>query len=116
MGLVCLSSKNNTPVVPGKILGYMSASLPIIAFLNKESDGHKIIKEAKCGYSLISEDVEKAKELILKIYNERNNLRELGENGYKYVCINFQKEIFASGAFCGRQCQDRTPDCRGPHG
>ena len=74
----------------------MSASLPIIAFLNKESDGHKIIKEAKCGYSLISEDVEKAKELILKIYNERNNLRELGENGYKYVCINFQKEICIS--------------------
>ena len=93
LGLVCLSSKNNTPVVPGKILGYMSASVPIIAFLNKESDGHKIIREAKCGYSLISEDVDKAKDLILKIYNERNNLNEQGENGYKYVSLNFQKEF-----------------------
>ena len=33
VGLACLSSMNRTPVVPGKILGYMAASVPVAAFL-----------------------------------------------------------------------------------
>ncbi|NIS74385.1 MAG: glycosyltransferase, partial [Deltaproteobacteria bacterium] len=47
VGLICLSSKNNTPVVPGKLLGYMAASIPVVAFLNRQSDGHRIIEEAR---------------------------------------------------------------------
>mgnify|MGYP001612667639 FL=1 len=102
VGLVCLSSMNKTPVVPGKILGYMAASIPVVAFLNKESDGHQIIKDADCGYSEISDNVEKAVETIKKIYNERNRLKEYGENGFSYVkenfernaCINRLEEIF----------------------
>ena len=102
IGLACLSSMNKTPVVPGKILGYMAASIPVVAFLNKESDGHQIIKDADCGYSEISDNVEKAVETIKKIYNERNRLKEYGENGFSYVkenfernaCINRLEEIF----------------------
>ena len=102
VGLVCLSSMNKTPVVPGKILGYMAASIPVVAFLNKESDGHQIIKDADCGYSEISDNVEKTVETIKKIYNERNRLKEYGENGFSYVkenfernaCINRLEEIF----------------------
>lgn len=101
-GLVCLSAMNKTPVVPGKILGYMAASIPVVAFLNKESDGHQIIKDADCGYSEISDNVEKAVETIKKIYNERNRLKKYGENGFSYVkenfernaCINQLEEIF----------------------
>lgn len=102
IGLACLSSMNKTPVVPGKILGYMAASIPVVAFLNKESDGHQIIKDADCGYSEISDNVEKVVETIKKIYNERNRLKEYGENGFSYVkenfernaCINRLEEIF----------------------
>ena len=43
IGLVCLSPENNTPVVPGKILGYMAAGLPIAAFLQSSCDGHDIV-------------------------------------------------------------------------
>uniref|UniRef100_UPI002FDA1C93 glycosyltransferase n=1 Tax=Dissulfurispira sp. TaxID=2817609 RepID=UPI002FDA1C93 len=93
VGLVSLSSKNKTPVVPGKILGYMAASVPVIAFLNKESDGHKIIKDAQCGYSEVSNNVEKAVEAIIKIYNERHRLKEYGENGFNYVKDNFEKDV-----------------------
>lgn len=93
VGLVCLSSKNKTPVVPGKILGYMTASIPVLAFLNKESDGHQIIKDAQCGYSEVSDNVEKAAEAIIKIYSERNRLKEYGENGFNYVKDNFEKDV-----------------------
>ena len=93
VGLVCLSSKNRTPVVPGKILGYMAASIPVVAFLNKESDGHKIVKDAKCGYSECSDNSRRAVELLFQVYNERDKLEQYGKNGFKYVSENFTKEI-----------------------
>ncbi len=93
VGIVCLSCKNKTPVVPGKILGYMAASIPVVAFLNRESDGHKIIKDARCGYSEVSDDPIKATEIILKIYNERDKLKQYGENGLNYVLSNFAKDV-----------------------
>ncbi len=93
VGLVCLSSLNKTPVVPGKILGYMAASVPVIAFLNKESDGHKIIRDAHCGCSEISDNVVTATQSIMKIYNERDRLKGYGENGFNYVKNNFERNV-----------------------
>lgn len=93
VGLVCLSSKNKTPVVPGKILGYMAASIPIVAFLNKESDGHNIINDVNCGYSVVSDDIGKAVETVLKIYHEKNKLEQYGKNGFKYVTKHFEKSV-----------------------
>jgi len=92
VGLVCLSSKNKTHVVPGKILGYMAASIPVVAFLNKESDGHTLIKEAGCGYSIASDtSLEEAKNIIIRIYNEKRKLGQYGENGFRYVSKHFTK-------------------------
>lgn len=92
VGLVCLSSLNKTPVVPGKILGFMAASLPVLAFLNQESDGHDLIKTAQCGYSAISSDPQKAVELISFMRNNKD-LDKLGENGFSYLMGNFTKDI-----------------------
>jgi colanic acid biosynthesis glycosyl transferase WcaI len=93
-GLVCLSSQNKTPVVPGKIWGYMAASIPIVAFLNKESDGHTVIKEAKCGYSIVSNaSSEEAKDFLIRIFNEKDKLKEYGENGHRYMLNNFTKDV-----------------------
>ena len=93
IGLVCLTTKNKTPVVPGKILGYMAAGIPVLAFLNKESDGHQIIRDAACGYSEISDDVQKAAQLILKMYEEKDRLKEMGMNGYRYAVQHFSKQV-----------------------
>ena len=93
VGLVCLSSKNKTAFVPGKVLGYMAASKPIIAFLNQESDGFEVIQEAKCGYAVKVEDIDKAIEVVRKIYNEEDKLKELGDNGFKYALNNFTIDV-----------------------
>ncbi len=91
-GIVCLSSLNKTPVVPGKVLGYMASSVPVVALLNKESDGHMIIEEAKCGYSIASDaSTEEISSLILQIYNEKDKLKQYGENGHRYVLKHFTK-------------------------
>ena len=93
VGIVCLDHRLSTPVVPGKLLGFMASSLPIIAFLNKNSDGHNIIKKANCGYSIdsnsSSEDIRK---LFLKVYNNRNELRKMGKNGFEYASKHYDKD------------------------
>jgi len=93
VGLVCLSSKNKTAFVPGKVLGYMAASKPIVAFLNQESDGFEVIREAKCGYAVRAGDLDKAIEIVEKIYNEKDKLKELGNNGFKYALNNFAIDV-----------------------
>ncbi|MEJ5227767.1 MULTISPECIES: glycosyltransferase family 4 protein [Thermodesulfovibrio] len=93
VGLVSLSSKNKTPVVPGKILGYMAAKLPVLAFLNQDSDGHSIIKNANCGLSCIHGDIQKAEHLVREIYRNKNALITYGENGYDYLVNNFEREV-----------------------
>ena len=50
LGLVCLSPKNKTPVIPGKILGYMAAGIPVAAFLHQSSDGHAVIHDSECTF------------------------------------------------------------------
>ena len=96
VGLVSLSSKNKTPVVPGKILGYMAAGLPVAAFLNKESDGHEMIKNAKCGYSVVSDDLSQIVSVITRAYENKHHCKSLGESGLAYVKNNFSKESCVS--------------------
>ena len=91
VGLVSLSAKNKTPVMPGKILGFMAASIPIVAFLHKDSDGHDLIKQAKCGYSLVPDNLDEATKLIRMVYEEKNKIKNLGKNGYEYAEKNFSK-------------------------
>ena len=91
IGLVCLSALNRTPVVPGKLINYMAAGLPVLAILNRESDGHKIIEEARCGFSFFPEEEEKIVDAMLKL--EDNELREaMGRRGadfaIKYFSLN----------------------------
>ncbi|MFH1616625.1 MAG: glycosyltransferase family 4 protein [Planctomycetota bacterium] len=85
VGLVCLSSRNKTPVVPGKIMGYMAAGIPVLAFLQEQSDGHELIRDAQCGYSATSDNLQKAVEMILEIYKNRHRLSELGNRGAAYA-------------------------------
>ncbi|MFA5275714.1 MAG: glycosyltransferase family 4 protein [Candidatus Omnitrophota bacterium] len=93
VGLVCLSILNKTPVIPGKIIGFMAASLPVVAFINKESDAHYLIQKAKAGYSSYSDDSLKAAEIIKNIYSQRAGLALYANNGYQYVRDNFSKEV-----------------------
>jgi glycosyltransferase involved in cell wall biosynthesis len=93
VGIISLTAQNTTPAVPAKILGYMAAAVPVAAFLNKQSDGLLVVREAKCGYGVVSSDDEKALEIILKIYNEKEKLKEYGENGLKYALNNFTIDV-----------------------
>lgn len=92
IGLVCLSSQNKTPVVPGKILGYMAGGLPILAFLNHESDGHAIIEQAECGRSARSDDPDAVLCVTKELQVSHESLREMGTKGKTYVVREFSKK------------------------
>ncbi|MBM3250693.1 MAG: glycosyltransferase family 4 protein [Candidatus Nealsonbacteria bacterium] len=92
VGLIALEKNCKTPTIPGKFFGFAAAKLPILAFLNQESEGHKIIKEAKCGYSIIPECVKSGAKLVRRMRDERQMFKYFGENGYNYAKTRFSKE------------------------
>jgi colanic acid biosynthesis glycosyl transferase WcaI len=92
LGLVCLSPQNQTPVVPGKILGYMAAGIPVVAFLQSQSDGHSIVREAVCGVTADSADLNACRAAFEEIMVQRNKLQEIGAFGKKYATEHFSKE------------------------
>ncbi len=91
-GIVSLSVKNKTPAVPGKTIGYMAAGLPVIAFLNKESDAHELIRESGCGVSVIAESEYVIAEAIRHFYAMKSRLADMGLQGQRYVQANFDKK------------------------
>ena len=93
IGIVCLSPKNKTPVVPGKIMGYMAAGIPVVAFLQSVSDGHKIIQEAKCGTTAVSSNVSDCIMAFKTMIQEKENLNKLGQSGKEYAIKHFSKEV-----------------------
>lgn len=89
VGLVSITSDYRTPVVPGKLLGYMAAGLPVIAALNRESDGHTVVAEAGAGYSVSSADVAAVAAALRALHGSRSAAREMGRRGREYVATNF---------------------------
>jgi glycosyltransferase involved in cell wall biosynthesis len=90
-GFLTLSDKTKTPVVPGKLLGYMAAGLPAFAFVNRESDAHAMIAEAGCGYSCTPDRDDLAAEFVRKAYNDRQAFAAMGRNGRDYARTHFRK-------------------------
>jgi len=96
IGMVCLSPQNATPVVPGKILGYMAAGLPVAAFLQSVSDGHGIIRDAQCGASADSVDLEACVLAMQGLMRQSASFSDIGEAGKQYASEHFSKEVCVS--------------------
>lgn len=92
VGLICLSTAVKTPVIPGKILGYMVASLPVAAFVNAESDVHQLVADAQCGASCVSDDVTKMEQILRGFHDNPEARRKMGQNGRKYAIEHFSKD------------------------
>lgn len=91
VGFLTLSPRMKTPVVPGKILGYMAMSLPVLAIVNRESDAHGIIRAAECGYACNSDDPDEAERLVRALYARRRELAAMGSRGRAHALANFSK-------------------------
>lgn len=92
VGLVCLSKRNKTPVVPGKLMGYMAGSLPVVAVLNRESDGHDIIKRSECGFSLLPDYEDGIADAILTLESNNRLRMDMGKRGSEFARNCFSLE------------------------
>jgi len=92
VGIVTLTSKNTTPAVPAKLMGYMAGGIPVVVAVHRESDAIRIVNEAKCGFTAISGDREAVIAAFRAAYEARASLKTLGKNGRSYLREHFTKE------------------------
>jgi len=96
VGVLTLTSKNTTPAVPAKIMFYLASGLPVLGFLHAKSEAHRIVQEARCGYTAAYENEDACYETLMQMYRERSQLKELGENGLRYVEKYLTPEVCVS--------------------
>ena len=96
IGLVCLSPQNQTPVVPGKILGHMATGLPVVAFLHTASDGHALITAAQCGVSANSGDLSACVNAMKSMIEDTLACNTMGQAGQRYAIEYFSKQACVS--------------------
>lgn len=85
VGLVTLHAEVRTPVVPSKILSIMAAGRPVVAAMNLNGDGPRLISEAGCGLCVPPEDAQALADAVLKLYYNPSLREELGLKGRDYA-------------------------------
>jgi colanic acid biosynthesis glycosyl transferase WcaI len=93
VSLVTLKKNMSRVSLPSKILSIMAAGVPIIASLDEESEGWKIINESSCGITVPPEEPERLKQAILHFYNKRDTITNLGLNGREFVLKKYSRRI-----------------------
>ena len=88
-----------TPVVPGKIQTYMAGAVPLVGILNKESDGHILIRDACAGFSVEAGDVEASVKAIEMLYYDEDLRNRMGEAGRLYVNSHFSKSVCVNSLY-----------------
>ena len=93
IGLFSLSKTHTSHNFPGKLLGYMAGSLPILGSVNKGNDVADIINVAKAGtVSLNGNDIQFLKDAKFMLDNYELR-KEMGENSKKLLKTTFAVDI-----------------------
>jgi len=81
-------------VYPNKVFDYMSCKKPVLVTIDGIT--RALIEKANCGLYSEPENIEAFEEVILSFQKMSNDeLKMLGENGFKYVKDNFDREKLA---------------------
>ncbi len=80
-------------VYPNKVFDYMSAKRPILLAI--DGVARKLLEEANAGIYVEPENAQEYVAALLKLKNNEQLCRDFGENGYKYVTENYDREILA---------------------
>ena len=95
VGLVISKPGVGQNSVPSKTWSIMSASRPVLASFD-ENELKEIIEKHHCGYFTTAGDKESFKKAILSLYGDREQSRQLGRNGRKFVMDNLTREVGTS--------------------
>ena len=92
VGLFSLSKEHTAHNFPGKILGYMSASLPILGSVNPGNDLLPLINEAGAGYVYVNGEDDFLLEAALKLLKNETLRVSLGARANRLLVEEFSIE------------------------
>jgi len=91
VGLILLDHRFTIPNYPSRLLGYLSQSLPVLAFTDEVSDIGTNASNRGYGDYCSSKDISKAVSLINEFSSKpKSELEEMGNKGYNYLVNYYQ--------------------------
>ncbi len=92
VGLVSLNEKLAIPNIPSKIVSLLNLSIPVIASIDRVTDLGKYLEDAGAGLWSYAGDTRKFKENIVKLYENPELRKQMGENALKFYMENMVSE------------------------
>ncbi|MGF2850830.1 glycosyltransferase family 4 protein [Vibrio anguillarum] len=90
VGLFSLSSQHSAHNFPGKLLGYMVQSLPILGSVNQGNDLMDLVNASHAGLISVNGDDDVFFENASKLQNDAELRRTIGVSGYKLLEKEFE--------------------------
>lgn len=92
IGLIFLDKRFTIPNYPSRLLSYLENKMPILAATDPHTDIGKLAEENNYGYWCKSGDIRSFNEKLQKILVSSTSIKEMGENGYKYLQTHYTVE------------------------
>ncbi len=96
VGLVSLDRRLQTNSLTGKLLGYMTCGLPILASLNAGNDLTAFLREFEAGISCLNGDDESFQTAALCLANDSSQRRRMGQNSRRLLEMKFSVSAAAA--------------------
>ncbi|NSY35191.1 glycosyltransferase WbuB [Pseudoalteromonas sp. JC28] len=101
IGLFSLAKTHKAHNFPGKLLGYMVQSLPILGSVNKGNDVIDYIRNSESGFVHINGEDKLFMEGAMKLLESKELRIKVGRNAYNLLCESFSVEQAAQQILTG---------------
>lgn len=92
IGLIFLDYRFTIPNYPSRLLSYLEYKMPILAATDINTDIGQIAEENGYGYWCESKDVNNFTICIDRFIQNKDSIKEMGENGYNFLLKNYTIE------------------------
>ncbi|HEY5586299.1 MAG TPA: glycosyltransferase family 4 protein [Ruminiclostridium sp.] len=92
IGLIHLNKKFKTQNIPGRLLDYLFAGIPVIASVNQGNDIGQIIESADCGYVCESDSISDFQKCLEHLIDNAQDRKRMGKNGKIYLEKNLSSK------------------------
>ncbi|GAL24290.1 putative glycosyltransferase [Vibrio variabilis] len=96
VGLFSLSKHHKTHNFPGKLLGYMVESKPMLGSVNGGNDLIELVNDSSAGIVHVNGEDEKLLQSARELLDSEEYRKTLGSNGYQLLSREFSVEAIAS--------------------
>ena len=85
ISIVSLDNRMKAPCLPGKLINLLAVKQPVLASVPSDSEAAYVIKKGRCGIAVEPGNIDRFADAILKMKDNPELKKGLGENGRKFV-------------------------------